>query len=297
MHENLSILLLTVTALTAAVAQEIRPHQGHTLESPRRRAQTTLVSELNPALPAIPVGDWLRSTVQADREMQWTQTACPATHEQWVAVETERPVCVLITASRGARPGPERPQGATKGELIVALSIRLGKGNPNTGVWELEKPIVEDAFIERDGDSFSVQNIAEIPRLLQLPPEQWPKAELTVSANDIRCDPSNPTPGEKGRCQAVIHNRGPIEALARIYVSMAAVGSDVGTGQSIPNQTVPPNGQVVVAWDWVWLPGSAWMVGVRAELSTPHAYGGYRIRMQERHQQDNGAYITVRARK
>ena len=40
---------------------------------------------------------------------------------------------------------------------IVSISIRLGTGNPNSGVWELERPRVEDAFIEREGDSLSVR--------------------------------------------------------------------------------------------------------------------------------------------
>jgi hypothetical protein len=290
-------VLLTLTALTTAVVQETRQHQGETHESPRQRAETTFVSELDADLPAIPIGDWLRSTVQSDREMEWTQTACPATHEEWVTVEKDRPVCVLITASQRARPGPERPQAATKGELVVAISIRLGRGNPNSGAWKLEQPLVEDAFIERDGDTLSVQKLGEIPRLLRLSPEQWPKGELSVSATDIRCDTSSPTPGERVRCQAMIRNRGSLEAVARITVSIVAVGKDVGTGQSIPNQKVPPNGQVVVAWDWVWPEGSAWTVGVSAELHTPHAYGGYRIPIKERNREDNRAYVTVRARR
>jgi hypothetical protein len=287
--------LLTIAALTMSVPQGARQEQGETYESPRQRAQRVLASELDRALPAIPIGEWLRSTVQSDREMQWTHTACPATHEERVTVETDRPVCVLITASQRARPGPERPQAATNGELVVAISIRLGRGNPNSGAWKLEQPLVEDAFIERDGDSLSVQQLGEVARLLRLSPRQWLKSELSVSAADVRCDTSNPTPGERVRCQAMIHNRGPLEAAARITVSIVAAGNDIGMGQSIPNQKVPPNGQVVVVWDWVWPQGKAWSVGVSAELHTPHAYGGYRIPIKERNVEDNRAYVTVRA--
>jgi hypothetical protein len=278
------------------VPQGTHQYQGETFESPRLRAQRVLASELDPALPAIAIGDWIRTTVQTDREMQWTTTGCPATQEEVDALATKRSVCVLATASLLARPGPERPQAAAKGELVVPLSIRLGTGNPNAGAWHLERPQVEDAFIERDGDSLSVPRLGDLPHVLGVSPERWPKSDLSVSPSDIRCDKALPKPAESVRCEVTIHNRGPVEAVVRILPSVVEVGNDIAAGKSIPRYKIPPNDQVVVAWDWVWPQGRAWSLDVSVELLTPHAYGGYRIPIKERNVQNNRASVMVRAR-
>ena len=172
-----------------------------------------------------------------------------------------------------------------------------GTGNPNSGVWQLERPRVEDAFIEREGDSLSVPRLRDLPELLRLPPSRWPKAALSVVPEDVRCDTAMPKPGDRVRCQATIRNRGSVEALARVTVGIVARYTDIGLGQPLPRSTIRPNDQVVVSWDWVWPKGDAWSVSVWVELHTPHGYGGYRIPIKERNVQDNRAYVRVPSRK
>jgi hypothetical protein len=105
-------------------------------------------------------------------------------------------------------------------------------------------------------------------------PQQWPKSELSVSSDDIRCDRTDVKPSETVRCRATIHNRGPVEAVARIYVGQHTVGSDIGGGPPIPNHTVAPYSQVVVEWLMKLPEADAVIVSVRLELHTRHAYGG-----------------------
>lgn len=271
-------------------------YQGTTSERPQQRAEKVLASGLDTALPAIPIADWIRATVKPDDEWRWEQNACPATHEQWVEVEADRPVCVLIKVGRGGTIWDVEQARATKDALVVAVSIRLGKGNPNRGAWILEQPQVEDAFIERDGDSLTLKRLAELPRFVDVPPEPWPKSELSVS--DVRCDKVHPAPRESVRCQATIYNRGPIEALVRITGSVRPAHTDVGgLGRLLPPQTIPPNSNVSVAWDWVWPQvwpyGTGWAAGFEVDLHTPHAFGGYRIPVKERNTKDNRAYVSV----
>jgi hypothetical protein len=283
--------LLFVLALS--VAQGTNLYQGETREGSRSVAERVLASQLDEALPAIPLVDWIKTTLQTDREVGWVQTACPATNEDVDAARTERPVCMLAIASRLEIVDLQRRQT----DPIVSISIRLGTGNPNSGVWQLERPRVEDAFIEREGDSLSVPRLRDLPELLRLPPSRWPKAALSVAPEDVRCDNAMPKPGDRVRCQATIRNRGSVEALARVTVGIVAHDTDIGLGQPLPQSTIRPNDQVVVSWDWVWPKGDAWSVSVWVELHTPHGYGGYRIPIQERNMQDNRAYVMLPSRK
>jgi hypothetical protein len=283
--------LLFVLALS--VAQGTNPDQGETREGSRSVAERVLASQLDEALPAIPLVDWIKTTLQTDREVRWVQTACPATNEDVDTSRTERPVCMLAIASRLEIVDLRRRQT----DPTVSISIRLGTGNPNSGVWQRERPRVEDAFIEREGDSLSVPRLRDLPELLQLPPSRWPKAALSVVPEDIRCDSALPKPGDRVRCQATIRNRGSVEALARVSVGIVARNSDMGLGQELRGSTIRPNDQVVVSWDWVWPKGDAWSVSVSVDLHTPHGYGGYRMPMRERNVQDNRAYVMVPSRK
>jgi hypothetical protein len=285
-----SLLVVAISALSAS--WDGRADQRTTVEKPRVLAQGVVASELDPTLPNIPVGDWLRSSVGTKDEIQWTQTACPATHEELGSNRAEWPVCVLATVGVSARPGPERPLAARQGELVVALSIRLGTGNPNTGAWQTERPQIEDAFVERDGDSVTVPYLRDLPALLRLPPERWPKGDLSVSTEDIRCDNSSPTPGETVTCQVAIRNTGPAEALVRTSAYVIARGGDIGAAKSLPLRRLSADERAVLSWDWAWPKGTAWRVQVAVELYTPHAYGGYRIPVKERNVQNNRASAT-----
>jgi hypothetical protein len=277
--------LLGLVALS--LAQVSNPYQGETRERPRWIAEHVLASELDPALPAIPIGDWIKSTVQTVREVGWIQTGCPATTERVDGPQEKRAVCMLAIASQLEIVGFRREQI----EPIVSISIRLGTGNPNLGVWQLERPRVEDAFIEREGDSLSVPRLRELPQLLRLPLSQWPKSELSVAPEDIRCDNTAPRPGDRVRCQATVHNRGPVEAIVRFTASLLASHTDLsGTVQSF-QPTIRPNDQAILTWDWVGPEGNTWSLSVRVEVHTPRAFGGYRVPMKERNVGDNSAYV------
>jgi hypothetical protein len=286
--------LLVVVAL---ILQDAGPYHGQTVESPPSRAERVRAYELDPSLPDVPIGEWMRSLVQTTSEVIWTPTDCPATHEDVETAGTTPAVCVRAIVSRLTGPDLDTLGHVPLREPVVSISIRLGTGHPYKGAWQLEPPRVEDAFIERELDSVSVPRLRDLARLLRLTPRQWPKSELSVASKDIRCDKTQPAPGDHVRCQATIRNRGPVAALARVSVSIATSGNDVGLGKGLPRQAIPANGQIVVSWDWDWPAGRAWWVIVFVELHTPGGYGGYRIAMTERNVEDNRAEVSVPPRR
>ena len=239
----------------------------------------------------------MRSVVDTTNEVLWEQTGCPATHDD-ESSKRERAVCVLATVSKLTRNDVMRiGRFPPRREPVVAVSIRLGTGYPNNEAWQLEPPTVEDAFIERELDSVSVAMLRDLARLLALRPAQWPKSDLRVMPEDVRCDKRLPSPGDRVRCQATIRNRGSVDALARITAALAASHTDVGLGKELPRRVIPAKSQVLIEWDWVWTEGRAWTVIVTVDLLTPRAYGGYRIPIKERNVSDNRAYVHVPPRK
>jgi len=279
-------LVLVVATPRASGSPVSRPDQASTVEKPRARAERVTARELDPTLPAVAIGEWLRTTVGTSDEFAWVQTACPATHEKPGPNPSEWPVCVLVDVPL---PPDSIPRGVIPAgsRYRVALSIRLGHGNPSRGAWQTEPPRIEDAFIERDHDSVTVGRLRDLPGLLKLAPAQWPKSDLSVSAQDVHCDNARPKPGETVRCQAAIQNTGPVEAFAWIRPSVSSRGSDAALGKELPIRRFAPNERVVVSWDWVWPRGTAWLVGVWVESHTP----GNRIPIQERNVQNNRAYV------
>jgi len=235
----------------------------------------------------------MRSVVQTTNEVLWIETGCPATHDDDESRKRERAVCVLARASTLAGNEQNRSGRVPLREPVVSISIRLGTGNPNDGVWQLERPTVEDAFIERGLDSVTVPRLRDLAQLLSLRPAQWLKSDLRVMPEDIRCDKRLPAPGDRVRCQATIRNRGSVDALARISAALAATHTDVGLGTDLPRRTIPAKGKIVIEWHWVWMEGRAWAVIVTVELLTPRGYGGYRIPIRERNVSDNRAYLRV----
>jgi hypothetical protein len=239
----------------------------------------------------------MRSVVQTTNEMLWIQTDCPATHDDNESKKRERAVCVLARASRLAGNEQNRSGRVPLREPVVSISVRLGTGNPNDGVWQLERPTVEDAFIERGLDSVTVPRLGDLARLLSLRPAQWPKSDLRVMPDDMRCDKILPAPGDRVRCQATIRNRGSVDALARISAALASSHTDIGLGKDLPRRAIPAKGSIVIEWDWVWTEGRAWTVIITVDLLTPRGYGGYRIPIRERNVSDNRAYLHVPPRK
>src|SRR5262245_10638948 len=216
------MLSAVLVSLALSGLQDAGQYQGQTRESPRSRAERVLVSELDASLPDVPIGEWMRSVVETTNEVIWVPTNCPATHDDVETTGTTPVVCVRAIASRLAGPDMNTRRRVPLREPIVSISIRLGTGNPRTGAWLLEPPRVEYAFIERELDSVSVPRLRDLARLLSLRSAQWPKSDLRVMPEDLRCDKRLPSPGDRVRCQATIRNRGSVDALAGISAALAA---------------------------------------------------------------------------
>ena len=208
--------------------------------------------------------------------------ACPATYEQGrLDPASDRTICVIIKAYRW-------PPGWND-YIVVTIIIRPGNGIPTSGVGQRERPLVEDAFIALSDNSLTVRRLPDLPKLLRLSPELWPKAELRVAPDDLRCDNLTPKSGERIRCQATVHNDGSQDAMARIDARIISKGSDQGSAQELPSRRIPSGGHVMVEWDWVLPRGGIWFLGVVVELQPLP----YRPHPQERNKQNNRAFISV----
>ena len=289
------VLLFAVTGLV---------HDGPSqsaIPDPRDIARRVLASELEPVLPAKPVGDWLRELVQPELEMQWTGTSCPATNPNSRSGPRlpDSPVCVFVSAGRGVERWPERPRHPGPGGLVVVLSIRMGMGQPwGPSGWTPLAPQVEDLFIERDNDSLSIARLSDLPRLLQLSSAEWPKPELSVSAEEIRCDKKLPLAGERVTCETLVRNSGDAAGLAIVtaHVSTRATSDLAPPGAAqVMSFVISPHDQVNARWSVIWPGGlTPYSIAVDVELRTAHAYGGYRVPVRERNEKNNRAVVVLR---
>ena len=290
------VLLFAVTGLI---------HDGASqsgIPDPRDSARQVLASELDPVLPAKPVGEWLRELVQPELEMQWGGTDCPATNPNSASgsPSPDSPVCVFVSAGRGVERAPERPQHPGPGGLVVVLSIRMGVGQPwGLSGWTRHAPQVEDLFIERNYDSLSIARLSDLPRLLQLSASEWPKPEFGVSADEIRCDKKLPLVGERVACEAIVRNSGNAAGLAIVTarVSPRATSDIMPDGaMQVMEFVIPPKDQINARWSVIWPEGlTPYTIEVAVELRTAHAYGGYRIRVRERNEKNNRAFVVVKS--
>jgi hypothetical protein len=121
---------------------------------------------------------------------------------------------------------------------------------------------------------------------------------LSVSPDEIRCDKTLPLVGERVACEAVVRNSGDAAGSAIVTASVSPrQTSDLITGiaAQVMSFVVPPNDQIKSRWSVIWPDGpTPYYIEVGVELQTSHAYGGYRIRVRERNEKNNRAFVVIR---
>ena len=163
-----------------------------------RRAQAVLVSTLDPALPAVPLEMWIRQVIGPSARYEWADGACAGVRQsssQGVGV------CGVVLA--------------TTSDLTVAVAVRVGERRADEKTDRSEPASFNDAFIDRGNDSLTLERLADLPRLLTLPPQQWPRRDVIVEKNGVRC--STPTPYGEVTCSLSVSNPGQTTIYARIF--------------------------------------------------------------------------------
>lgn len=164
-------------------------------------AQRVLASMLDPALPDVPFDTWIRNLLGPSARYEWSSGACADLRR------TTNPgvdVCAVVVARTS--------------ETTVTVGIRVGTRREEEETDRLEAPRFSDAFLDRAGDSLTLEGLSDLPRMLSVPPQQWPKRAVVVDENGIRCPQDASIRGGDVMCFVTITNPGATTVYARIFV-------------------------------------------------------------------------------
>lgn len=182
------------------------------------RVQRTSAAAFDPALPPIPLDEWLSVTLapvvdqRPPRLVEWSVTFC--------------------LDRRSAIPGPA-PELCVEGSVALAADRRLrleiavaeAVRPRSTGgaYWRPTPPSLRDVYIERlNGltpiDSLDVPSLSQgtLLRLRVLPFDEWPAAAFEST---ITLDPPHPSPGETVRFSISVRNTGQ-RSVDRVWISI-----------------------------------------------------------------------------
>jgi hypothetical protein len=218
-----------------------------------RRVRTVLASTLDPVLPEIPLDSWIRQVVGATARYRWDAGFCEGTRER---LNSALPICGAVVATRS--------------DTIVTVSVRLGERASVLSPDRWGRARVEDAFVDRGTDSLTLERLSDLPRMLTVPPQQWPKPDLALDSA-VQCSPSEPRPGQSVTCTASVVNRGKAPAHARVFLEVQPDYWRFASG-SENVVTIRPGVRKTVKWTFDWLSEFA-DISVGVELIGPGGSG------------------------
>ena len=167
------------------------------------RAQAVLTSALDPALPQMPLDAWLRKTIGSTARYEWTEGACAGPRDR---VNAPVRVCAIVVASTA--------------DLAVTVSVQVAERGPDEEKDRTVSPRLHDVFIDRGNESLAVDRLSDLPRFLSTPSDQWPKGDVTLQKDSVRCSPEQPVPGVEVTCSVVIENPGQTSIHTRVFVDI-----------------------------------------------------------------------------
>jgi hypothetical protein len=166
-----------------------------------RRAQTVLASTLDPALPDVPFDAWIRHVLGPSARYEWSDGACADLRG------TSSPalgVCGVVLAAAS--------------DTTVTVAVRVGARWDGEKNDRWEPPRFSDAFLDRAGDSLTLERLGDLPRLLLVPPQQWPKRAVIVDKHGIRCSHDTSIRDGDVTCSVTIANPGQTTVYAHVFV-------------------------------------------------------------------------------
>ena len=166
-----------------------------------RRAQTVLASTLDAALPDVPFNAWIRNLLGPSARYEWSSGACAGLRQR---SNPGVDVCAVVLAATS--------------DTTVTVALRVGTRWEGEKTDRLEAPRFSDAFLDRAGESLTLERLSDLPRLLTVPPQQWPKRSVTVEKDGIRCPQDTSIRGGDITCFVTIANPGQTTVHARVFV-------------------------------------------------------------------------------
>lgn len=165
-----------------------------------RRGQAVLASTLDPALPAVPLEIWMRQIVGPSGRYQWADGACAGVRER---SSPGVAICAVILGAAS--------------DLRVTVAVRVGERWPDEKTDRWEPARFNDAFLDRGGDSLPLEQLSDLPRLLTVPQQQWPKRDIVVEKNGIRCTDDQLIGSGYATCTVSVSNPGQTTVYARVF--------------------------------------------------------------------------------
>ena len=190
----ITALLITVYPFGVLVAQDTEPERI-------RRAQTVPASALDPALPDVPFDTWIRNLLGPSARYEWSSGACADLRG---TISAGIDVCAVVLAHTS--------------NISVTVAIRVGARLEEEKSDRLEAPRFSDAFIDRAGETLTLDGLGDLPRMLTVPPQQWPKRAVVVDDQGIRCPQHGSIRGGDVMCFVTITNPGTTTVHARVFV-------------------------------------------------------------------------------
>jgi len=265
-------LVIRSAWLALAIASGVVVSAAGQEDRSQPRAKAVLVSQLDAALPAVTLEEWMAGLARPGTAVHWARTTCPATHK---LDDPDRPICVVARAD-------------SAGGRVAAVSVWLGQGRLEN--WGTSR--IEEIFVDAAKDSLSVARLSELPAAVRLAPARWPVPDLRVDQQSVRCLPRAPASGASVTCEVVIHNDGRTGAHATLTLNPFVEGSDTCCHGGRWEGEVAPKGSARAELRLRW-PDRAAGIGVRVELVTPSGYGGHRSPTLERNTNNNAVWLRL----
>ena len=173
-----------------------------------RRAQTVFASNLDPTLPNVPAGVWLREVLGSSAQYEWTSGSCVGQRGDNVV-----PLCAIVAA--------------TDSKVAVIVGIRLGEYLQDAKVDRWGTPQLDEAFISVGRDLLMLDRLSDLPRMLNRSRQEWPRPDIVLES--ARCVPERPQGYESVTCRMELVNNGSAPALGRVFVDVepSRLGGDL----------------------------------------------------------------------
>jgi hypothetical protein len=213
------------------------------------RTQRLVASSLDPILPDVPLAEWLQQVMGPSAQYEWSSGACA---EQRDRENPMVPLCGIVAA--------------TQSEFAVTVAVRLGDylQPSKTDRWATAR--LDEAFISHRRTLLVLDRLGDLPRLLALPPQQWPAPDVELES--VRCLPANPNLDETVNCAMTLANKGDAASFARVFMDVRPHRSRGGDAAV----KLYPRSWRTVRWSFPWMDMDGASITIGAELaeSTPY---------------------------
>ena len=188
-------------AQSGAPSRRIVLPDGPTWTALLENALTTAASQYDPKLPAIPLEQWLWSTLAPVVEVPYRQlvdwSMLPCSDPRDETGDTFANLC----ARGSVKVSPDR-------NIQILITVAEADRRITTGLvpFRPTRPSLRDLYIQRVNgvaDSLDVPTLSDLVQQLTTPFEQWPTVDFETTTT---CTPPNPQPGDTVRCRIAVRN-------------------------------------------------------------------------------------------